>query len=59
LVFCFANFIHCLFFLFAGGIVEAFQRLGFNAVSGTLVFLLALVGSAINIPIKKLIPKHP
>ncbi|MBP8612754.1 MAG: DUF1614 domain-containing protein [Candidatus Atribacteria bacterium] len=59
LVFLFLLIYPLFILLFAGGIVEAFQRLGFNAVSGTLVFLLALVGSAINIPIKKINSETP
>lgn len=47
------------FLLFAGGIVEAFARLGFSPISGTLVFLLCLFGSAINIPITKIVTKSP
>ncbi|BAL81192.1 DUF1614 domain-containing protein [Caldisericum exile] len=47
------------FFLFAGGIVEAFSRLGFSPITGTLVFLLSLFGSAINIPITKITTQNP
>ncbi|MGB9793710.1 DUF1614 domain-containing protein [Caldisericum exile] len=48
-----------LFFLFAGGIVDAFSRLGFSPITGTLVFLLSLFGSAINIPISKITTQNP
>jgi len=37
--------------IFAGGIVEAFARLGFTPFTGTLIFLLSIFGSAINIPL--------
>jgi len=48
-----------LLFLYTGGIVEAFSRLGFSPATGFLIFILTLVGSAINIPMKKIKSKTP
>jgi uncharacterized membrane protein len=49
-----------LFFLiFAGGVVDAFARLGFSPITGTLVFLMSLFGSAINIPVTKITSRNP
>jgi uncharacterized membrane protein len=49
-----------LFFLiFAGGVVDAFARLGFSPITGTLVFLMSLFGSAINIPVTKITSHNP
>uniref|UniRef100_A0A7C4TVU0 DUF1614 domain-containing protein n=1 Tax=Caldisericum exile TaxID=693075 RepID=A0A7C4TVU0_9BACT len=46
-------------FVFAGGIVEAFSRLGFNPVTGTFLFLLSLFGSLINIPLTTVTTSAP
>jgi len=52
--------IYPLFFLiFAGGVVDAFARLGFSPITGTLVFLMSLFGSAINIPVAKITSRNP
>lgn len=48
-----------LVFLYTGGIVAVFARLGFSPVIGFLLFLFTLIGSAINIPIKRLKSKAP
>lgn len=44
--------------IFAGGIVEAFARLGFSPVVGTLLFLISILGSAINIPLFEMKSKN-
>lgn len=62
LIILFALFLllYPLFFLiFAGGVVDAFARLGFSPVTGTLVFLMSLFGSAINIPVTKITSHNP
>ncbi len=43
-----------LFFLYAGSIVSVFARLGFSPAVGYTLFWAALIGSMINIPIKKI-----
>ena len=48
-----------LMLLFASSIVDAFERLGFNTIIGILVFIMALLGSAINIPITRIVSKSP
>ena len=48
-----------LVFLYTGGIVAAFARLGFSPATGFLLFLFTLIGSAINIPIKRLKSRAP
>jgi uncharacterized membrane protein len=42
-----------LFFLYAGGIVTAFSRLGFSPGVGIILFISILIGSAINMPVSK------
>ncbi len=48
-----------LFFLYAGSIVSVFARLGFSPTVGYSLFWAALIGSMINIPIKKIGSKEP
>jgi uncharacterized membrane protein len=48
-----------LIFLYTGGIVAAFSRLGFSPGVGFLLFILILVGSTINIPVKEVKTKIP
>ncbi len=48
-----------LFFLYAGSIVSVFARLGFSPAVGYTLFWAALIGSMINIPIKKVRSEEP
>jgi len=48
-----------LIFLYTGGIVAAFSRLGFSPGTGFLLFVLILIGSTINIPVKEVKSKMP
>ncbi len=47
-------FLPLIFLLYAGGIVAAFGKLGFNSFVGFTLFLLCIFGSAVNIPIKRI-----
>ncbi len=48
-----------LFFLYAGSIVSVFAKLGFSPAVGYTLFWAALIGSMINIPVKKIRSGEP
>jgi uncharacterized membrane protein len=43
-----------MFLIYVKGVVEAFSKLGFSLIIGSMLFLVTLAGRTVNIPIKEL-----
>jgi len=55
----FALLLPLLFIFFANTVISSFNRLGFSVFSGLAIFILTLLGSSVNIPIKTIVSKTP